>query len=316
MKKLVQTRTLLLLLAPLWLAAGCKTTSHPFDASGAFEANETIISAEANGVIEQFRAAEGTALKAGEVIGYIDSTQLYLRKKQLEAQLRATSKRLPNLSIQTGFYKQQAAVTQSRLNNLLHEQARLQRLLQADAATPKQLDDINAQIDETRKQLAVTETQKDSQLSSLQTQSSGISADLLPLQVQIEQVNDQLAKCRIVNPLNGTVLTTYAEEKEMATQGKPLYKIANLSNIILRAYITGNQLPMVKLQQPVTVLTDDGKGGYRQTTGSITWISDKAEFTPKTIQTKDERANMVYAIKVNVKNDGTYKIGMYGEIKF
>ena len=315
MKKLQQTKCILMIMALVWIVSGCGARKEQFDASGSFEANETIISAEATGVIDQLDAEEGATLKAGQVIGYIDSTQLYLRKKQLEAQLRATGKRLPNVSAQTGFYQQQSAVTQSRLNNLLHEQARLQRLVQADAATPKQLDDINAQIDETRKQLLVTATQKEAQLSTLQTQSSAISGDLLPIQVQIEQVNDQLSKCRIVNPVSGTVLTKYAETKEMATQGKPLYKIANLDNIILRTYITGNQLPLVKLQQAVKVLTDDGKGGYKQNTGTITWISDKAEFTPKTIQTHDERANLVYAIKINVKNDGSYKIGMYGEIK-
>jgi HlyD family secretion protein len=222
---------------------------------------------------------------------------------------------MPNITAQTGYYNQQEAVTQSRLKNLLYEQKRLQNLLKADAATPKQLDDINAQIDETRKQLLVTGKQKDAQVSVLKTQSSSISADLLPLQVQIEQINDQLARRKIINPVSGTVLTKYAEVNEMTAQGKPLYKIADLTTIILRAYITGNQLPAIKLNQKIKVNTDDGKGGYKETAGTITWISDKAEFTPKTIQTKDERANMVYAIKVKVKNDGSYKIGMYGEIK-
>jgi HlyD family secretion protein len=136
------------------------------------------------------------------------------------------------------------------------------------------------------------------------------------LEVQIEQLNDQLRKCRIINPLNGTVLTKYAEANEMASPGKPLYKLADLSTIILRIYITGNQLPLVKLNQKVNVFTDDGKGGYKETEGIVTWMNDKAEFTPKTIQTKDERANLVYAVKIKMKNDGTFKIGMYGEIKF
>ena len=170
-------------------------------------------------------------------------------------------------------------------------------------------------MDETTKQLLVTGKQKDAQVSALQTQTSSISGDLLPLQVQVEQLNDQLARCRIINPAAGTVLTKYAETNEMTAQGKPLYKMADLTTIILRAYITGNQLPLVKLNQKINVNTDDGKGGYKETEGTITWISDKSEFTPKTIQTKDERANMVYAIKVKVKNDGSYKIGMYGEIK-
>ncbi len=158
--------------------------------------------------------------------------------------------------------------------------------------------------------------QIEAQQSTLSISSEGLSKDIVPLQVQVEQLNDQLAKCKIINPANGTVLAKYAEANEMTTTGKPLYKIADLSNIILRAYITSNQLTQVKLNQKVKVLTDDGKGGYKETEGTVTWINDKAEFTPKTIQTKDERANMVYALKIKVKNDGSYKVGMYGEIKF
>ncbi|MEO5594974.1 MAG: HlyD family efflux transporter periplasmic adaptor subunit [Chitinophagaceae bacterium] len=309
------TRKMALALILLIVLASCTNNKNSFDASGSFEAEETIISAEAPGTIKQLDVEEGIVLQAGQVIGYIDSIQLFLKKKQLEAQLKATGKRIPNITTQTGYYNQQEAVTQSRLNNLMHEQKRLQNLVKADAATPKQLDDINAQIDETQKQLLVTGKQKDAQVSALQTQSSSISGDLLPLQVQIEQLNDQLNRCRIINPTSGTVLTKYAEVNEMTLQGKPLYKIADLTTIILRAYITGNQLPGVKLNQKIKVNTDDGKSGYKETEGIITWISDKAEFTPKTIQTKDERANMVYAIKIKVKNDGSYKIGMYGEIK-
>ena len=309
------TREMALASILLIVLASCKNNKNNFDASGSFEAEETIISAEAPGTIKQLDIEEGMVLQAGQTIGYIDSIQLYLKKKQLEAQLKATGKKIPNISAQTGYYNQQEAVTQSRLQNLLHEQKRLQNLVKADAATPKQLDDINAQIDETQKQLLVTGKQKNAQVSALQTQSSSISSDLLPLQVQIEQLNDQLARCQIINPVNGTVLTKYAEPNEMTAQGKPLYKIADLSFIILRAYITGNQLPVIKLNQKIKVNTDDGKGGYKETAGTITWISNKAEFTPKTIQTKDERANMVYAIKIKVKNDGSYKIGMYGEIK-
>ncbi len=297
------------------LMVSCKSNKANFDASGSFEAEETIISAEMPGTIKQLDIEEGMILKAGQQVGYIDTIQLYLRKKQLEAQLKATGKRIPNISAQTGYFNQQQAVTQSRLDNLLHEQKRIQNLVKADAATPKQLDDINAQIDETRKQLLVTGKQKDAQVSALQTQTSSLNGDLQPIAVQIEQLNDQLSKSNIINPINGTVLIKYAEANEMTAQGKPLYKIADLSTIILRAYITGNQLPTVKLNQQVKVNTDDGKGGYKEGTGIITWISDKAEFTPKTIQTKDERANMVYAVKIKVKNDGSYKIGMYGEIK-
>lgn len=294
----------------------CKNKQAAYDASGAFEAKETIVSAEATGVLRQLDIEEGQALQKGQVIGYIDSTQLYLRKLQLEAQIRATGSRVPDIASQTNVFKQQAAVTQSRLDYLLHEQARIERLVKGDAATVKQLDDINAQIDETRKQLQVISRQDAAQTSVLQTQTSGLRSDVLPLRLQIEQINDQLSKCRLVNEVNGTVLTKYAEVNEMTTVAKPLYKIADLSTIILRAYLTGDQLAKVKPGQQVTVLADDGNGKYREYKGTIDWISDKAEFTPKTIQTKDERANLVYAIKINVKNDGYLKIGMYGEIKW
>lgn len=192
----------------------------------------------------------------------------------------------------------------------------MKNLLKAEAATPKQLDDINAQIDEIQKQLLVINDQKKAQISALQTQTSALGGEMLPVYVQIEQLADQLNKCVIINPVNGTVMTKYTEKEEMTAIGKPLYKIADLSNMSLRAYISGDQLPILKLNQNVKVLTDDGKGGYQTSAGTVTWINDKAEFTPKTIQTKNERANLVYAIKISVKNDGRYKIGMYGEVVF
>ncbi|CAN5454961.1 HlyD family efflux transporter periplasmic adaptor subunit [soil metagenome] len=294
----------------------CNSSKENYDASGTFESVETTISSEANGIIKAFNIIEGQLVSPGDTIGYIDSVQLYLKKKQLEAQIKATGSRLPDVSAQTGFYNQQGAVTQSRLNSLLHEQNRIQNLVNADAATKKQLDDINAQIDETKKQLQVISKQQAAQVSSLETQKSGMRADALPLYVQIEQINDQLARCSIINPVKGTVLSKYAEVNEMTAIGKPLYKVADLSTIILRAYITGNQFANIKLQQKVTTIVDDGTGKYKQYDGVIEWISDKAEFTPKTIQTKDERANLVYAIKIRVQNDGYLKIGMYGEVKF
>jgi HlyD family secretion protein len=284
------------------LFTACNNNKVSFDASGSFEAEERIISSEATGTIKQFELEEGQMLQSGQTVGYIDSTQLYLKKKQLLAQTKATASRKPNVSAQL-------AALQSQLATAQKEKVRITNLVNGDAAPQKQLDDINAQIDVLKKQI-------EAQKSSLDISTESINSDVLPLQVQVEQLNDQLAKCKIINPANGTVLTKYAEANEMTATGKPLYKIADLSNIILRAYITGDQLTQVKLNQTVKVLTDDGKGGYKETEGTISWINDKAEFTPKTIQTKNERANMVYAIKVKVKNDGTYKIGMYGEIKF
>ncbi|HMS53056.1 MAG TPA: efflux RND transporter periplasmic adaptor subunit [Chitinophagales bacterium] len=282
--------------------AACNENKVLFDASGSFEATETIISSEATGIIKDLSIEEGQTIKSGQIVGHIDSVQLYLKKKQLESQITALLGKKPNIPIQLSALEEQLKTAEK-------EKLRTEHLVKGDAATPKQLDDINAQIEVLKKQI-------NAQKSTLSISSQGLSKDVVPLQIQIEQLKDQLAKCSIINPINGTVLTKYAETNEMAVSGKPLYKIADLSNIILRAYITGNQIPQIKLNQQVKVLTDDGNGGYKETTGTIIWINDKAEFTPKTIQTKDERANMVYAIKVKLQNDGTYKIGMYGEILF
>lgn len=298
------------------LIVSCTDNDNAYDASGSFEVVETIISAEATGTIEAFNVEEGQILKAGEVVGYIDSTQLALKKKQLEAQIKAMGSRLPDIAMQTGYYKQQLAAAEIRLGNLKREQTRIQNLVKADAATLKQLDDINAQVDESEKQLMVIKKQDAAQVSALKTQSSGLRSDVLPLLAQIEQLNDQLGKCRIINGPAGTVLTKYAEANEMATTGKPLYKIADLTTVILRAYITGDQLAKVKLNQKADVMIDTGKDSVKHYNGLVEWISDKAEFTPKTIQTRDERANLVYAVKIRVLNDGALKIGMYADVKF
>ncbi|RXK86585.1 HlyD family secretion protein [Filimonas effusa] len=294
--------TITFLTAALLFSASCSRNQDKFDASGSFEAEETIISAEAQGVLKAFDIEEGMDLQAGQHIGYIDSVQLYLKKKQLEAQIVAAIGKKPDITVQLSSLHEQLKTAET-------EKIRTQNLVKGDAATPKQLDDINAQVVVLKKQI-------EAQRSSLTISSEGINKDVIPLQIQIEQLEDQLNKCTLINPVNGTVLTKYAEVDEIATTGKPLYKIADLSEIILRVYITGDQLALVKLNQSVKVLTDDGKGAYNEAQGRVSWISSKAEFTPKTIQTKDERANMVYAIKVKVKNDGRYKIGMYGEIKF
>ncbi len=294
----------------------CNNKKQKYDASGTFEATEIMVPAEANGVIESFNINEGETLDSGRQIGYIDTTQLYLRKKQLEAQVKATGSKLPNIAVQTAQFKQQAAVIQSRLDYLKKEKSRVQNLVNADAATPKQLDDISAQVDEVQEQLKAIYEQGAAQTSALKTQHSGISSEISPLYIQIQQVDELLEKSKIINPIKGTVLTKFAEQDEMATIGKPLYSIADLSTIILRAYITGNQLGSVRLGQKVKVMTDDGTGKMKAYEGTVTWISDKAEFTPKTIQTKDERANLVYAVKISVKNDGYLKIGMYGEVSF
>jgi HlyD family secretion protein len=292
----------ILIISTVLLLAACTGNDNLYDASGTFEATEVIVSAEASGLIKTLNLEEGEALQAGQYIGAIDSVQLYLSKKQLQAQIQAVLSKRPDVATQI-------AALQEQLKQAHREQQRITNLLKADAATQKQLDDANAQV-------AIINKQIEGQRSSLRITSASLSEETLPLTVQIEQLNDQLEKCRVVNPIAGTVLTKYAESNEMAASGKPLYKIADLSEIILRAYITGDQFAQVKLNQQVHVLVDAQDGNYTTYTGTVVWISDKAEFTPKTIQTKDERANLVYATKIKVKNDGKLKIGMYGEVKF
>lgn len=292
-----------IIILPLVILLGaCGTNKEAFDASGTFEAVETIISSEATGTVKELNITEGQELAQGQVIGYIDSLQLHLRRKQLQAQIKAVLSKMPNAEAQV-------AALHVQLSQAEKEQQRITNLVKSDAATQKQLDDITAQVLVFKKQIAALE-------SSLGITSHGLNQETVPLSVQVEQLNDQIARCRIVNPMKGTVLTKYTEANEMASIGKPLYKIADISALILKAYVTGDQLPALKLGQTVKVFVDAENGGYKECTGTLEWISDKAEFTPKTIQTKDERANLVYATKIRVKNDGMLKLGMYGEIKF
>jgi len=286
----------------LLIVAGCKGSSNEFDATGNFEADEVIISSEASGKILKLDVDEGKELEANAVVGLIDTTQLYLKKKQLQYSIKAVIAKSPNTSIQLAAIKEQIE-TQQR------EKKRVENLLKDDAATQKQLDDINSQ-------LLLLQRQYDASQSNLSVQTTSIQSETLPLKAQLDQVQDQLNKSVVVNPFKGTVLTQYAMKDEMASQGKALYKIADLSSLILRAYISGSQLSQIKLGEQVEVLVDAPGGEYKKYTGDIMWVSDKAEFTPKTIQTKDERANLVYAIKIRVKNDGYLKLGMYGEVNF
>lgn len=280
----------------------CKSSKSKYDATGTFEADETMIAAEASGIINQFDITEGQTITAGQTIGYIDSVALYLKKKQVIAQVSATLSSKPDIA-------RQLAAINVQLEAAQKEQQRITRLVKLDAATTKQLDDVNAQVE-------VIKKQREAQLSALSIASESIAQQVNPLLVQIEQLNDQLSKCAIINPINGTVLTKYVEVNEMAVMGKTLYKVADLSSMLLRAYITGDQFSAIKLNQPVKVLIDDEGGKSKEYAGTIEWISNKAEFTPKTIQTKDERANLVYAIKIKVKNDGFLKIGMYADVNF
>jgi len=287
----------------LWLSiASCKEKVNNHDASGSFEATETIISSEANGKIMQLNIDEGQQLDSGQLVGFIDSTQLELSKVQLMQNKKAILSARPEANVQVETLK-------TELSNAIRDRERIERLVKGGVASPKQLDDANANIATLRAKIDVQE-------SSLRTTTSSLNEQGNTVDAQMKQINDQLKKYAIINPVKGTVLTKYAEQYEMAVLGRPLYKIADISTIVLRAYITGDQLQQVKIGQNVKVFTDDGKGGYKAREGVITWINDKSEFTPKTIQTKNERANLVYAMKVSVKNDGYLKIGMYGEVRW
>jgi HlyD family secretion protein len=292
----------ILFIAIAGLAFSCNNSDKNFDAAGAFESVETIVSTEASGTIMQFNVEEGQSLKPGQFIGYVDSMQLFYKKQQLLAEVQSVLGQKPDITIQV-------AALQSQLKEAEQNLSRMNNMFRDNAATQQQLDDANARVDMLKKQI-------DAQKSTLAITSSTLSKNIAPLQSQIDQVNEQISKCRIVNPVAGTVLAKYAEVHEVAMPGKALYKIAETDTLILRAYITGSQLSLVKLGQQVKVRTDKGAKEYGNYTGTVFWISDKSEFTPKTIPTKEERADLVYAIKIRVINDGYVKIGMYGEVNF
>lgn len=294
--------------------AACNSKDNQFDASGSFEADEVIVSSELAGKILSFKVDEGLTIPKDSVIGLIDAENLTLQKEQVEETIKALNDRTLNVSPQVKLLEDQLVVQQTQLDNLDHEKARIENLLKQDAATGKQLDDINSAILVAKNQMLVTKQQIAVQRNNTSTQNRSILSESGPLQKRVAQLADQMDRASIKNPVGGTVIAKYAEEGEITAAGKALYKIADLSTMNLRAYVTGEQLPQIKIGQQVKVLIDDGKDKYRELAGSVSWISDKAEFTPKTIQTKEERANLVYAIKVKVKNDGYLKIGMYGEV--
>ena len=276
----------------------CNRNDKISDAYGNFEAVTVSVSAESGGKILSLNVEEGEDLKAGQVIGLIDTTDLLLKKLQLQSQKKAVATKMAGV-------EGQIAVQQQQKTNLLVEKERLTRLLKDKAATPKQLDDVNGAIDLV-----------DRQVSSIKTQNAGIVEEQEVVERQIAQVNETLRKCHILNPVTGTVLVKYAEPGEITTPGKTLYKIANLSELELKVYVSGDQLPSVKIGRKVDVLIDNDRNTNRKLEGTVSWISQKAEFTPKIIQTKEERVDLVYAIKVRVPNDGSLKIAMPGEVNF
>ncbi len=285
-----------------FLLNSCKKSESDFDASGTFEATEVLVSAEVSGKILQFDIEEGMQVNAMQALGVIDSTQLYLKKQQLQASIKAVRSRKPDMNKQIAALEQQITTARS-------EKIRVENLVKANVANTKQLDDINAQIAVLEKQLVATK-------STISTTTETISAETEALDVQLKQLDDQLKKCNITSPINGVILGKYAEVGELAVAGKPLFIVADIQNMILRAYITSDQLSKLKIGQKLKIFSDFGEKEYKEYAGELAYISDRAEFTPKTILTRNERANQVYAVKIKVKNDGYLKTGMYGHIKF
>ncbi len=279
------------------LAASCSNNKDKPDAYGSFEATEITVSSLANGKIMMFSIEEGQLLDSNQLVGFIDTTDLHLKKLQTIGQKEVTGSRREDLLAQI-------AIQEQNRDNILVEKKRVINLLKDGAATQKQLDDINSSLSLIEKQVA-----------SIKTQFAGIDNQMESTEQQIAQFRESIKNGRIVNPVKGTVLTKFAENNEVTTFGKPLYKIADLREMQLRVYVSGAQLPLVKTGDNVEVRFDKDEQTNSKTEGIVSWISQTAEFTPKTIQTKEERVNLVYAVKIRVRNDGTLKIGMPGEIK-
>lgn len=288
----------ILLLSVTFLLFSCSRNDQKSDAYGNFEGTEIIVSAQVPGELMFFNIEEGDLLEKGAIIGLIDTTDLSLSKKLLLQQKQTIGAQLQNI-------RSEIEVQQQQLKNNLVNQKRIQNLYNEGAATQKQLDDINGLVDINKKQIAATHSRKEAIINQMKS-----------VDVQVEQVNRKIEKCMIVNPEKGTVLVKYSEAGELTGTGKPLYKLADLEKMKLKAYISGDQLAHISIGQEVEVMYDDNKLENKKITGIVEWISPTAEFTPKTIQTKEERVNLVYAVKVSVHNNGEIKIGMPGEFNF
>lgn len=280
----------------------CSENKKQGDAYGNFEAEEIIISSEANGKIYDLKIMEGDQINAGDTICIVDTTQLYLKKMQLLASAEAIRSKTKDVQVQINVLLEQK-------NNILREKDRIERLFKDSAATQKQVDDIQGQLALVEKNISATQ-------STLSSTNQGILAELKPLELQIDQINDNIKKSIILAPSKGTVLSKFVENGELVAFGKAICKIADVENIYLRAYLSGSQLSRIKLADQVKVFIDKDFEEQEEYKGELTWISSKAEFTPKIIQTKEERVNLVYAVKILVKNDGKIKIGMPGEMRF
>ena len=282
------------------ILASCQNAEE-YDATGIFEANTVTVSSETSGKLVSFDIDEGDSLKIGQLVGLVDTTLLALQQKQLHSQQLSTEKSSPDIAAQAAALRSQIAHQQNECN-------RIARLLANGAATQKQSDDANAQLCTLRGQL-------EGLLSTLDKNRSSITESASALQYRREQIEEQIRKSCITAPLTGTVLQKYAEQGEYATPGRPLFKMANLDDIYLRSYFTASQLAHIRIGQEVTVIADFGGDEQYEYAGKIIWIAQESEFTPKSIQTQDSRANLVYAVKVAVKNDGRLKLGQYGEVR-
>lgn len=333
-----------LLVGLAFIMASCGEDKKDYDATGTFEATEVTVSAESSGQLISFNVAEGQLLNGGITVGQIDSRQLTLKRAQLatsndqlvatHGQLDANKRQLvanrqATASKQLDLKKQVASIRQ-QIANQQREHQRFSELLRDGAVPRKQVDDIDYQIQVLQKQLAATEEQIASQnaalaeqnkgiaaqIDGINSQQAGVSAQQAGVRAQQAQLDDQIAHTFVKSPLTGTVLEKYAEQGEFVSIGKPLFKIADTKRMFIRAYITSEQLKNIRLGQKVKVMADYGNGQKKQYNGVVTWISSRSEFTPKTIVTDNERADLVYAVKIQFQNDGYVKIGMYGEVKF
>lgn len=286
----------------MFFVISCSNNDVKSDAYGNFEATEVTVSSEMPGKLILLNIDEGQELKKGDIIGQIDTVLLLKQKNVIIANIAALDSKIQN-------QEPEIAVLLEQKSYLLNEKKRLKNLMEGNAATQKQMDDIESQINLTDKKISATKV-KYSELNR------GVLAQKSPLSEQIKQIDEQIRKSKLINPIDGQVLSVFKRESEVVAAGLPIYKIADLSSLDLKAYISGAQLPHIKLNQEVEVLIDQDEKTNKSINGVVTWISGKAEFTPKTIQTKEERVNQVYAIKIKVKNDGSLKIGMPGEVRF
>lgn len=323
MKKILICASVLIVLT------ACSNKEKEFDATGTFEATEVTVSAKASGELKSFNAQEGNELSGGDVVGNIDDTQLRLQKEQLSttrSQLDANKRQLgaskgATTSKQLDLERQVASIRQ-QIANAQRERIRYTELVNDGAVPRKQLDEVNYQISVLERQLSATQEQIRSNNASLTQQGKGIDAQIeginsqqASIDVQQAQLDDQIANTVIHAPITGTVIEKYVERGEFVAVGKPLFKMADIRQMTLRAYLTSAQLEHVKVGQKVKVMTDYGKGQGNTYEGVVAWISNKSEFTPKSIVTDDERADLVYAVKITVVNDGNIKMGMYGKVK-